>query len=72
MSFITTKSKSEIYKYVYKKLTSRKKIPWVKGVWHEELELGCLLAKESSIYGGQLHFDPASESEYANPRNQDI
>jgi len=41
-------------------------------VWYEELELGCLLAKESSIHGGQLHLDPPSESEYANPRNQDI
>ena len=36
------------------------------------LELVRLLTMESSIYCGQLHFDPASESEYANPKNQDI
>ena len=54
-------------------LTSRMKIQWVKEEsGTKELELGCLFTKESSIYCGQLHFDPASESEYANPRNQDI
>ena len=71
--FYHNKSKSKIYK-IYKRCS---RVGWrsresKRRVWHEELGLGCLPAKGSSIYGGQLHFDPASESEYANPRNQDI
>ena len=70
--FYHNKSKSK----VYKKKTKCSRVGWrsreSKEARHKKLELGCLLAKESSIYGGQLHFDPASESEYANPRNQDI
>jgi len=42
------------------------KIPWVKRVWHEEVEL----AAGSSVDGSTSFL--ALESEYANPRNQDI
>ena len=34
----------------------------------KELKLVCQLTRKSLIYGGQLHFDPASKPEHTNPR----
>ena len=72
VSFITTSSK---VKYTRRRQNAHE---WdedpvsQKESGTKEVELGCPLTEESSIYCGQLRFDPASKSEYANPRNQDI
>jgi len=72
MPFITTSPK---VKYTAK-VQKSSRVGWrsreSKEVKHKEMELGCLLAKDGSIYDGQLHYDLASESECANPRGQDI